>query len=174
MSYPHQNLGWGWYHETSLSPPVIFLLTVPRWCFFCGCFWYVCFSLTYCHVCFLQSCDYLLGKDWHLASLGCDVFLCVFVIFPYSVLGQAWYLIVSIPDLCPLLYLVFVNHRLWFPAPPPPKCHHHHNQITGKYFIVGSFILPKAPQSLSAVFWQMQVFFAEDMNKDIDVDLYFL
>ena len=60
------------------------------------------------------------------------------------------------------------------PCPPPPKCHHHHNQITGKYFIVGSFILPKAPQSLSAVFWQMQVFLAEDMNEDIDVDLYVL
>ena len=24
------------YHETSFSPPVMFLLTVPRPCFFCG------------------------------------------------------------------------------------------------------------------------------------------
>ena len=29
---------------------------------------------------------------------------CVFVIFPYGLLGQVWYLIVSIPDLCPLFY----------------------------------------------------------------------
>ena len=33
---PHQNQGWGWYRETSLSPPVIFLLAVPRWYFSCG------------------------------------------------------------------------------------------------------------------------------------------
>ena len=30
----------------------------------------------------------------------CVMFSCVFVTFPYSVLGQLWYLIVSIPDLC--------------------------------------------------------------------------
>ena len=35
---PHQNEGWGWYRETSLSIPVIFLLTIPRWYFFCGSF----------------------------------------------------------------------------------------------------------------------------------------
>ena len=32
---------------------------------------------------------------------------CVFVTFPCDVLGQVWYLIVSIPDLC-LLYFVRV------------------------------------------------------------------
>ena len=26
----------GWYLLTCLSPPVIYLLTVPRQCFFCG------------------------------------------------------------------------------------------------------------------------------------------
>ena len=30
---------------------------------------------------------------------------CVFVTFPFGVLGQVWYLIVSIPDLCLLPYL---------------------------------------------------------------------
>ena len=30
-------------------------------------------------------------------------FSCVFVTFTYDVLGQKWYLIVSIPDLCPFL-----------------------------------------------------------------------
>ena len=32
------------------------------------------------------------------------IFACVFVIFPYGVLGQVWYLIVSIPEMCLLLY----------------------------------------------------------------------
>ena len=36
-------------------------------------------------------------------ALLCLIFPCVFVTFQYSVSGQMWYLIVSIPDLC-LLY----------------------------------------------------------------------
>ena len=32
------------------------------------------------------------------------IFSCVFVTFPYGVLGQVWYLIVLIPDLCSLPY----------------------------------------------------------------------
>ena len=31
---------------------------------------------------------------------------CVFVTFPCDILGQVWYLIVSIPDLCHLSYFV--------------------------------------------------------------------
>ena len=38
----------------------------------------------------------------------CDVFLC-FVTFRYGVLGQVWYLIVSIPDIC---YLPYFQDRL--------------------------------------------------------------
>ena len=30
---------------------------------------------------------------------------CVFVTFPYDILGHVWYLIVSIPDLCLLFYI---------------------------------------------------------------------
>ena len=33
---------------------------------------------------------------------------CVFFTFPYSILCQVWYLIVSIPDLCPISYIVRV------------------------------------------------------------------
>ena len=33
------------------------------------------------------------------------MFNCVFVTFPCGILGQVWYLIVSIPDLCLLSYL---------------------------------------------------------------------
>ena len=43
-------------------------------------------------------CGHLLGKGWPLVCVVCDVVLC-FVTFPYGVLGQVWYLIVSILDL---------------------------------------------------------------------------
>ena len=38
------------------------------------------------------------------------MFNCVFVTFPCGILGQVWYLIVSIPDLCRLYY--FVNNKV--------------------------------------------------------------
>ena len=34
------------------------------------------------------------------------MFYCVFVTFPCGILGQVWYLIVSIPNLCHLYYFV--------------------------------------------------------------------
>ena len=34
---------------------------------------------------------------------------CVFVTFPCGILGQVWYLIVLIPDLCPFYYIVPSN-----------------------------------------------------------------
>ena len=58
-----------------------------------------CLSLSYCHVCFLR----LLVTCWErsdLLALLCVMFPCVFVILLYGVLGQVWYLIVSISDLC--------------------------------------------------------------------------
>ena len=33
------------------------------------------------------------------------MFNCIFVTFPCGILGQVWYLIISIPDLCLLTYL---------------------------------------------------------------------
>ena len=44
---------------------------------------------------------------WEIAdllALLCVMFSCVFVTFPYDVLGWVWYLIVSFPDLCFLSY----------------------------------------------------------------------
>ena len=38
-----------------------------------------------------------------LLALVCDVYY-GFVTFPWDILGQVWYLIVSIPDLCHLSY----------------------------------------------------------------------
>ena len=68
----------------------------------------ICVCLCLC----LMSCLFLaallspVGK--RLTSwLSC--FSCVFVSFPYGVLGQVWCLIVSFPDLCLLPYLVFLK-----------------------------------------------------------------
>ena len=44
-----------------------------------------------------------------LLALVCDVY-CGFVTFPCGILGQVWYLIVSIPDFCRLSY--FVSYKL--------------------------------------------------------------
>ena len=46
-----------------------------------------------------------------LMALLCVVFCCNFVTFPFGVLGQVWYLIVSISDLCLLTYLCTVHIR---------------------------------------------------------------
>ena len=58
-----------------------------------------------CHS--MQPCGHLLGKRperAYLLALLCVMFSCVFVTFPYGALGQVWYLIVSIPDICLLPY----------------------------------------------------------------------
>ena len=48
----------------------IFLLTVPRSCFFCGSFMFFLswFCYAFVHVCLLMLCGYLLGKGWPLGS----------------------------------------------------------------------------------------------------------
>ena len=46
---------------------------------------------------------HLLGK---VLALVCGVLLWV-CHFPFGILGQVWYLIVSIPDLCTLTYFVY-------------------------------------------------------------------
>ena len=57
----------------------IFLLTIPRRCFFCGLFmlFYVLFSYAFMNVCLLMPCGHLLGKGWPLGfrlwCLNCDV-----------------------------------------------------------------------------------------------------
>ena len=55
-------------------------------------------------VCLYVLCGHLLGKGWPLGSrLWCLLWVCH---FPIGILGQVWYLIVSIPDLCSLTYFV--------------------------------------------------------------------
>ena len=50
-------------------------------------------------MCFLVTC----WERADLLALVCGVYLCVSH-FPIGILGQVWYLIVSIPDLCTLTY----------------------------------------------------------------------
>ena len=69
-----------------------------------------------CHAVLFVHCS-LMVTCWKMANLFallCVVFSCVFVTFPYGVLGQAWYLIVSIPDLCLLRY--FEQHQKTWPV----------------------------------------------------------
>ena len=56
------------------------------------------------HCCIVVTCS---ERD-DLLALVCDVY-CGFVTFPYGILGQVWYLIVSIPDLCQLSYFYYSN-----------------------------------------------------------------
>ena len=50
----------------------------------------------------------LIAALWSPAGKGLSSWLsfvalnCVVVTFPFGILGQVWYLIVSIPDICPL------------------------------------------------------------------------
>ena len=63
-------------------------------------FYVICVScMPCCLVCSLQPCGYLQGKGSS----------CVFVNFPYDVLGQVWYLNVSIPDICLILTMFTIQ-----------------------------------------------------------------
>ena len=66
------------------------------------CFCSVLCLLCFVHVCLYVLCGHLLGKGWPLGSrLWCRLWVCH---FPIGILGQVWYLIVSIPDLCTITY----------------------------------------------------------------------
>ena len=59
-----------------------------------------------CHAVLSVHCS-LVVTCWERANLMALVYVmfsCVFVTFPCGVLGQVWYLIVLIPDLCLLSY----------------------------------------------------------------------
>ena len=59
-----------------------------------------------CHTVLSVPCS-LVVTCWEKADilgLLCVMFSCVFVTFPYGVLGQVWYLIVWIPDLLPYIF----------------------------------------------------------------------
>ena len=64
-----------------------------------------------CYLClvFVMLSRLFIAALWSTAGKGLTYWLlfffmfnCVFVTFPCGILGQVWYLIVSIPDLCHL------------------------------------------------------------------------
>ena len=73
--------------------------------------WIICF-ICLLRLSVLLTCLFL-AVLWSPAGKGltsrfsctavCDVFLCSNT-FPYGVMGQVWYLIASVPDICPLTY----------------------------------------------------------------------
>ena len=70
-------------------------------CFFlfCGCY-------AFMHVCLYAPCGHLLGKGLPLGSrLWC---LSVSLSISIGILGQVWYLIESIPDLCILTLFTWI------------------------------------------------------------------
>ena len=70
------------------------------------CFCSILCLLCFVHVCLYVLCGHLLGKGWPLSSrLWCLLWVCH---FPIGILGQVWYLIVSIPDLCTITYFLFI------------------------------------------------------------------
>ena len=98
----------------------------------------LCFCSVVCLLCFVRVCLYvlcghLLGKGWPLGSrLWCLLWVCH---FPIGILGQVWYLIVSIPDLCTITYFyqyesnyfLFVQSRN-IPKGSDVQCMVRHNQ----------------------------------------------
>ena len=69
----------------------------------------------FCYVCFVSvvHCS-LVVTCWEMAYLLALLYVnfsCVFVTFPCGFLGQVWYLIVSIPELCLLPYFYLI--RSW-------------------------------------------------------------
>ena len=72
---------------------------LSRWYFFCGSF------VLFMSVFVMLSCLFIAAL-WSPAEKGLTSLLlfemlnCVFVAFPCGILGQVWYLIVLIPDLC--------------------------------------------------------------------------
>ena len=76
----------------------------------------------YCYMCFVfvMLSRLIIAELWSSAgkgprsldSLVCDVSLC-FVTFKFDILGQVWYLIKSIPELCLLAYFVFCHFLIW-------------------------------------------------------------
>ena len=77
-----------------------------RCLFFVDPFCYLCFIFVFVMLsCLLFTALWSAAKMADHLALLCGMLSCVFVSSPYSVPGQVWYLIVSIPDIClPLLF----------------------------------------------------------------------
>ena len=80
-----------------------------------SCFFLSCVCYAFVRVCLFVPCGHLLGQVWPLGSrLWCLLWVCH---FPIGVLGQVWYLIVSIPDLCTLTYFIAFRKSYYCKCP---------------------------------------------------------
>ena len=85
-----------------------------------------------CKYCFMSSCLFIAalwspaGERANLLALLYVMVSCVFVTLPCGVMGQVWYLIVLIPDLCLLTYF----HVVCFHYKICLKCTWHKKQTT--------------------------------------------
>ena len=60
----------------------------------------------------VNSCLMVTSREnLYLLARVCDVY-CEFITFPFGILGQVWYLIVSIPDPCCLSYFNVQNFTI--------------------------------------------------------------
>ena len=83
-----------------------------------------------CYLCllFVIYCALFIAALWSPARkeltswLLFMLFNCVFVTFPCGILGQVWYLIVSIPDLCRLSYFFQIFCVTFWPITRDPVC----------------------------------------------------
>ena len=130
---PHKKKRWGWYHKTSLSPPVkIFLHTVPRllWILFC----YLCCVFVMLSCLFIATLWSPAGRA-NLLPLLHVMFSCVFVIFPmWCPRCGAWlYRFLIFAFLLTLLIDLFTHFK--------------HKKSTG----VGAWVL----KTLNSCYWSM-------------------
>ena len=91
-----------WRYRTDCSKAALLLKIIcVFFCFMC----FSCFSTVYC--CLVVTC----WESADLLTILGDVY-CIFVTFPYGMLGQVWYLVVSFPDLYRLAYFaVWQNYQ---------------------------------------------------------------
>ena len=69
------------------------------------CFFFLsCVCCAFVHVCLYVPCGHLLGKG---QPLGSRLWCLAVSHFPIGMLGQVWYLIASIPDLCTLTHFIY-------------------------------------------------------------------
>ena len=69
------------------------------------------FTSCVCHAFPSVRCCLVVGLTSWLSFV---MFNCVFVTFPSGILGQVWYLLVSIPDLCHFSYYILLSTSLKF------------------------------------------------------------
>ena len=107
---PHLNYKVrGWRRETGLSPPVIYFTDRSKAVLLLWIFYVFSILCLLCLCARLFICAFTSPVGLGLASwLSFVVSNCEFVTF----LGQVWYLIVSIPDLCTLTYFYSIHSSL--------------------------------------------------------------